>query len=631
MAAIVLAAAAGFPSFAQELRPAGGAALDQIVIASTAAALLTTGLLLLGHGHRTGRIPVLRWLARTTERWPFSAGQPGWVELPSTLALFSLITALLGMYWDVSLHIADGRDEGPLANLAHYPIMFGLFGVFASGVLAMVLPVGQRPGPAAVRITRDWYAPVGGVLIASAGFFALLGFPLDDGWHRLFGQDVTLWGPTHLMLIGGAGLSLIGLAVLEQEGRLARRSAGQAETVTPLGLFVRRGMIMGGLLAGLSVFQGEWDFGVPQFRMVHQPLLIAMAAAGALVAARLWMGRGGTLFAVGFYVVLRGGTAVIVGPILGEPFASIPLYLAEALLVEFAAVLLARLLARRPRASGPLALGVVGGLLIGTAGFAAEYAWTQVAFRLPWTTDILIEGTLMAVAGGVAGGIGGALLAMGLQGKLPRPAVARALFIGCLVVIGAGVANGLVITVPDGVRAEVTITRVAGPDMPDAGQAVVRIIPASAVDDPSWLTLTAWQGGDLHVDHLVPLGDGRYRTTEPMPLYGDWKTLVRLHDGRTLGATPVYLPADQVIGAPEVPALPQFTRDMGDEQPILQRELKEGVPSWLWATASTVVLTCALLLLLLLGWGVSRVARSAARGSEPRSAPAPAPQEVPGS
>ena len=39
----------------------------------------------------------------------------------------------------------------------------------------------------------------------AGGAFALIGFPLDDVWHRIFGQDVTLWGPTHLMLIGGAG------------------------------------------------------------------------------------------------------------------------------------------------------------------------------------------------------------------------------------------------------------------------------------------------------------------------------------------------------------------------------------------------------------------------------------------
>ncbi|HKR52408.1 MAG TPA: hypothetical protein VJT72_23095 [Pseudonocardiaceae bacterium] len=586
----------GLVAAAQEARPAGGAELEQIIIASAAATVLTVGLLLLGWGHRTGRIPILRRLATETERWPFSAGQPGWVELPSTLALFSLITALLGMYWDISLHIADGRDTGPLANPAHYFIMFGLFGVFASGVLAMVLPVGERPGPAAVRITRDWYAPVGGVLMAGAGFFALLGFPFDDVWHRLFGQDVTLWGPTHLMMIGGGGLSLVGLAVLEREGRLAR---GYQE-VTSLGLFVRRGMIMGGLLAGLSVFQGEWDFGIPQFRLVHQPLLIAMAAGCALVAARLWMGRGGALFAVGFYVFVRGGVALIVGPFLQEPFPTIPFYLVEALCVELAALLLAR---------RSLLLGVVGGLLIGTVGFAAEYAWTQVAYRLPWTPDILVEGTLMAVTGGIAGGVAGALLALGLQGKLPRPAVARPLFIGIVAVLIAAMANGLQSTIPNGVRAEITLTDVASPGPVRTAQAVVRIDPAAVIDRPSWLTITSWQGGGLYVNHLVPVGDGSYRTTKPIPLSGNWKALVRLHDGRILTAVPLYLPADEVLGEPEIPALRDVTRDAVNEKQIMQRELKEGVPDSLWGTASAVVLICALLLMLALGWGVSRVSR----------------------
>ena len=122
------------------------------------------------------------------------------------------------MLWDISLHIGQGRDEGPLANPAHYFILVGLFLVFAAGMLAVVLPLDEEPGPASVRITRTWRAPVGGLLVAAAGFYALLGFPLDDVWHRLFGQDVTLWGPTHLMLITGAGLSLIGMLVLEQEG-----------------------------------------------------------------------------------------------------------------------------------------------------------------------------------------------------------------------------------------------------------------------------------------------------------------------------------------------------------------------------------------------------------------------------
>ena len=50
------------------------------------------------------------------------------------------------MYWDISLHIGVGRDEGPLANPAHYFILFGLFGIFAAGFLAMVHAPGEaRP------------------------------------------------------------------------------------------------------------------------------------------------------------------------------------------------------------------------------------------------------------------------------------------------------------------------------------------------------------------------------------------------------------------------------------------------------------------------------------------------------
>ncbi len=140
------------------------------------------------------------------------------------------------MYWDISLHISRGRDVGPLANIAHYPILIGLFGIFTAGVLAVVLPKGERPGKAAVRITHDWYAPAGGVLLAGSGFYALLGFPLDDIWHRIFGQDVTLWGPTHLMLIGGAGLSLVALMILEREGHAVRAddpAAADAPAVRP--------------------------------------------------------------------------------------------------------------------------------------------------------------------------------------------------------------------------------------------------------------------------------------------------------------------------------------------------------------------------------------------------------------
>ena len=195
--------------------PAGGAALGQVIGASAVAMLATAALLYLGWAHRTGRNDLLRRIAGFAAR---DTGLAPWAALPSCSPAGSLLVALLGMYWDISLHIDNGRDPGPLANPAHYLILVGLFGIFAAGFLAIVLPEG-KPSPRAIRIAGDWYAPLGGIAMLAAAGFALIGFPLDDIWHRIFGQDVTLWGPTHLMLIGGAGLTLIGTAILSVEGQ----------------------------------------------------------------------------------------------------------------------------------------------------------------------------------------------------------------------------------------------------------------------------------------------------------------------------------------------------------------------------------------------------------------------------
>src|SRR5687768_14779009 len=261
------------PTAAESAKPAGGAAIGEVIGATAGALIATTVLFALIYLHRTGRSQVLQRLADFSER---VSGMPGWVTLPSVVGTGSLLVALLGMYWDIALHINVGRDEGPLANPAHYLILVGLFGIFAAGCVAVGLPKGEKPTPSAIRITEGWYAPVGAILIALAGGYALLGFPLDDMWHRLFGQDVTLWGPTHLMLIGGAGMTLIGQAVLLQEGLRARPRAARSQAHGRFARYagLRHVALMGGLLIGLSTFQAEFDFGVPQFRAVLQPALI---------------------------------------------------------------------------------------------------------------------------------------------------------------------------------------------------------------------------------------------------------------------------------------------------------------------------------------------------------------------
>src|SRR5918996_471917 len=174
-----------------EAAPAGGAATGQVIAMVVALSVGFSALVLLGEAQRRGRRTPLGTLAAFSAR---VSGLPIWAALPLAVVGISLVGALFGYMWDVSLHIAGG---------------------YLSTVL--VKP-GERPGRAAVRIAPGYEVPLGGALIAAAGAFALFGFPMDDLWHRLFGQDVTLWGPTHLIMLSGGLLTLVGVVILFEEG-----------------------------------------------------------------------------------------------------------------------------------------------------------------------------------------------------------------------------------------------------------------------------------------------------------------------------------------------------------------------------------------------------------------------------
>src|SRR3954451_10348332 len=208
--------------------PAGGAPLDQVAIATGFATVPTVVLLWLLQGHRSGRSSLLGSVAAFSAR----VGRlHSWAALPAAVAAGSLLLALFGVTWDVSIHIDKCRDPGPLANPAHYFILVGLYGIFAARLLAISLPSAEEPRSAtAINLPILGAIPVGGALMLLCSSFALSGFPLDDVWHRLFGQDVTLWGPTHIMMIAGAVLTIVAIQVLETEGQraagLEQRGAG---------------------------------------------------------------------------------------------------------------------------------------------------------------------------------------------------------------------------------------------------------------------------------------------------------------------------------------------------------------------------------------------------------------------
>ena len=442
---------------------AGGAEIAQVVLATALITGLFGFLAIAVLRHRAGKGTILSRAADAAER---ASGLPGWASLPIGVATVSLIVALTGMYWDISIHIDNGRDAGPLANIAHYPILLGLMGVFAAGWLAIFLPPrGTRPGPAPIRLGSTWFAPVGGVLIFLCGGFSLVGFPLDDVWHRIFGQDVTLWGPTHLMLLGGAAMTLVGQAILLTEGAHSAASSASRPGAAVASALVRarRIGICGGLLIGVSIYQAEFDFGVPQFRMVFEPAMLALASGFALTTARMWIGRGGALYAALFFLVVRGVVSIWTGPIMGQTTPMVPLYLVEALLVEGLAF---TLIARRDL--NPLAFGAIAGLACGTVGFGAQWLLSDLYMPIPWTADVLPEGLIMAVVAGVAGGVLGGLLASGLRAELPSRRTARTAFALSMLALVAVIANGLMTEQPGGTNATIAVDPTSGGSVPEA-------------------------------------------------------------------------------------------------------------------------------------------------------------------
>ncbi len=585
--------------------PARGAGLSQVIGLSIAAMIIGAVMLGVGWGHRTRRIT---FIDRFGEKMGGKFERPAWVALPVPVFTTSIICALFGFIWDVSWHIGNGRDPGPLANPAHYFIIIGLFGIFLAGMMAVTLPFG-KPGPAAVRITRNWYAPVGGVLMAGCGLYALIGFPLDDIWHRIFGQDVTLWGPTHLMMIGGANFSLFATLLLEYEGRRALAEKDEVAALDRDSRFLvkfLRYLSCGGLLIGMSVYQIEFDFGVPQFRLVFQPMLIAAAATVGCVVARMTLGKGAAILAALFAIALRGTVALIVGPVLGAPLNWFPLYLGPALVVELVAL---TSLYRRP-----IVFGAVAGLGVGTVGLFLESLWIGAVYHYPWPTALWREALPTAVPVAVLIGICAAMFGMVLTGqRLPSRGVGITAVALTVLVIGGVVANGLHINVPSKDTATIKLADLPSPPGQRQVSADVQINPPTLVsDNPDWLTILSWQGKmvnhrGLEIDRLKRVGPGHYVSTQPIPVWGDWKTLLRVHDGRMLTALPIWAPADQAIPVPEIPAQANMQRPFVLEVTILQRERDPGVPAWLFTAGGIVVLCFTLAVITALTWGAGRV------------------------
>jgi hypothetical protein len=501
------------------------------------------------------RWPLLQPLSRIPDGIHRLTGIPGWAGVAIGMALYGLLVAGQGFYSDVAWHIALGRDD-ELLTAPHTGILVGLVMILGAAVLGTMVATFERVEGLRAGALR---VPTSLLPLWALGIGAVAGFPLDEVWHREYGVDVTMWSPTHMLMILGA--TFTGLAawlVLAESGVRATDGAWGRGAHLVVGWLT---------VQGLLAPQGEFTFGVPQFNLLFSPILVCLAAGLGLVAFRLVHGRWWLLGFVAVNFVIQatgfldfGGDESPVDTRFGATF------LASAGVVE----LVSRLAGTEDRAR----FALLSGIGIGTIGLAGEWWWNSDAWQ-PWTSNLLPEvlllGVVAAVGAAVLGAaVGRAILRDDASAALPRPLLVVAA-LGCVAVLVLPMAR------PTGdVTAEVRLE----PAGENHAFVVATLSPADAAEDASWFQASAWQGGGLELADMGPTGrPGEYRSEHPVPVQGLWKTLLRLHRGAEMMAVPIYLPADPEIDEPEIPAV-DHTAAFTTERQFLLRETHDG-SAWL--------------------------------------------------
>ena len=134
------------------------------------------------------------------------------------ILLVAKAIAGIGVGWDIRWHIVIGRDSFWIAPHIMTYAGVTVISVVSLGVLALETLAARRG-----LVARDSLRVAG--LVGSRGYhlawwgiaLTILAAPIDDLWHRLFGIDVTLWSPPHLLGLAGAQLNSIGCLFIARE------------------------------------------------------------------------------------------------------------------------------------------------------------------------------------------------------------------------------------------------------------------------------------------------------------------------------------------------------------------------------------------------------------------------------
>ena len=309
---------------------------------------------------------------------------------PALTAGLALAVSGASTYWDIASHVDGGRER--FLTPPHVGIYAGV--TVALGVIALAMLSDRlRAGSSLFGALRHPFRAVRpGLAAAGTGMAtALAAAPFDNAWHEIYGIDITIWSPPHLLAIFGLSVAALGLAMLV--------APATGTNFRPL----LHHFLLSSFLAGLIVTTGEFEFNGPQYRIAYHPMILSAAATIVFVSAA----RGPTRWAATRVALWFEGArlaSLVALAALDHSLPFVPVVLPAALLVDY--------LAER-RLKSTWFLGAASAVAV----VSVNWFVLQILPSIKWQGDDFVFGLVGAVAAGGVGAAVGTALGDALAGR----------------------------------------------------------------------------------------------------------------------------------------------------------------------------------------------------------------------